>query len=151
CSPPASDIAAWWPGEGNGNDIVGGNTAILESGVTFAPGEVGQAFELNNYTNGFMHVPASPSLDVGAGSGLTMEGWINVSSVSGFHPIAEWYSNTRGNVGVQLWLNSNPSESGALFAALPDTNGALHTLESPADTLVPNTFQHVALTYDKTS
>jgi hypothetical protein len=151
CTPTPSGAAAWWPGEGNGNDIVGGNTAILESGVTFAPGEVGQAFELNNYTNGFMHVPASPSLDVGAGSGLTMEGWINVSSVSGFHPIAEWYSNTRGNVGVQLWLNSNPSESGALFAALPDTNGVQHTLESPADTLVPNTFQHVALTYDKTS
>jgi len=151
CTPPASGLAAWWPAEGNGNDIAGGNTALLESGVTFAAGKVGQAFQLQNPTNAFMHVPASPSLNVGAGSGLTIEGWINVSSVSGFHPIAEWYGDVRNNVGVQLWLNSNPSQSGALLGALPDTNLVPHTLVSPAGILIPNVFQHVAMTYDQAS
>ena len=151
CTPTPSGIAAWWPGEGNGNDIIHGNNAILESGVIFGPGEVDQAFQLLNYTNGFTHVPASPSLNIGASDGLTMEGWIKVSSVSGFHPIAEYHGNTREQTGVQIWLNSNPYQSGALLGALPDTNFVQHTLVSPAGLVQPDVFQHVALTYDKAS
>src|SRR5206468_12140553 len=29
CVPPASGIVDWWPGEGNGNDIVGANNGTL--------------------------------------------------------------------------------------------------------------------------
>jgi hypothetical protein len=151
CTPAPSGIVGWWPGEGNGNDVVGNNNAILESGVTFAPGEVGQAFQLLNFTNGWAHVPASSNLNVGAGPGLTMEGWINVSSVDGLHPIVEWHGNSREETGVTLWLNSNPFESGSLYASVIDTNETLHSLASGDGTVQPNVFQHVALTYDKAS
>ncbi|HWD91052.1 MAG TPA: LamG-like jellyroll fold domain-containing protein [Verrucomicrobiae bacterium] len=150
CTPPPSGIVGWWPGEGNGEDIINSNNAILEAGVTFAPGEVGKAFQLLNYTNGYAHVPASPSLDAGTGAGLTMEGWINVASVAGLHPIAEW-DDQRRQVGVQLWLNSNSTESGSLFASVVDNNHNGHNLVSAEGIVQANVFQHVALTYDKAS
>ena len=153
CTPSPTGLVSWWKAEGNGLDSVSGNSAyaaLLPGGATFAPGEVGQAFLLDN-TNAYLFVPASPSLNVGAGTGLTMEGWIKVSSVSGFHPIAEWHGDTRETAGVQLWLNSYPTQSGALFGAVTDTNWGQHTLVSASGIVQPNVFQHVALTYDKAS
>jgi hypothetical protein len=29
CDPPPSGIVAWWPGEGNANDLVGSNNGTL--------------------------------------------------------------------------------------------------------------------------
>ncbi len=145
-----SGMASWWPGEGNGNDIKGVNNATVQPTVTYAAGEVGQAFEFLT-TNDFMEAPASPTLNVGAGTGLTMEGWINVASVSGLHPIAEWDGGARGEVGVQLWLNSNPAENGALWGNLVDTSANQHVFESAQNIVQPNAFQHVAMTYDKAS
>ena len=52
CVPPPSGIVAWLPGDGNANDIIGGNNGTLEAGVTFAPGEVGQAFKFNGLDGG---------------------------------------------------------------------------------------------------
>ena len=151
-TPPAG-LVSWWKAEGNGLDSIGGNTAyapLLPGGVTFSPGEVGQGFELNG-TNAYLVVPASPSLNVGMGTGLTLEGWIKVGSVEGLHPIAEWYSDVRDILGVQFWINSSPSETGELLAVLIDTNSNRQALTSPSGILQPNVFQHVAMTYDQAS
>jgi hypothetical protein len=40
CTPPPSGLVGWWPGDGNANDIVGGD-------VAYVPGEVGQAFSFD--------------------------------------------------------------------------------------------------------
>jgi hypothetical protein len=40
-------LVAWWPGEGNANDIAGTNNGTLEGGVTFTNGEVGRAFSFD--------------------------------------------------------------------------------------------------------
>jgi hypothetical protein len=47
CTPPPSGIVAWWPGDGNANDIIGGNNGTMEGTARFAPGKVGLAFSLN--------------------------------------------------------------------------------------------------------
>ena len=47
CVTPPPGLLAWWPGDGNANDIIGGNQGTLQNGATFAPGLVGQAFSLN--------------------------------------------------------------------------------------------------------
>src|SRR5258706_1025271 len=44
CAPQPS---SWWPGDGNATDLVAGNNGTLVGGVTFAQGEVGQAFSFN--------------------------------------------------------------------------------------------------------
>jgi hypothetical protein len=78
CDPAPSGMVAWWQAEGNANDVIGGNNGVLLGGLGFGPGEVGQAFL---FTNGNspeegVYVPASPSLNVGAGAGFTIEGWL---------------------------------------------------------------------------
>ena len=47
CTPPPSGLVAWWPGDGNYNDIVGSNNGTPANNVLFRAGEVGQAFSLN--------------------------------------------------------------------------------------------------------
>ena len=75
CTPPPSGLVAWWPGQGNANDIVGGNNGILMNGTGFTNGEVNQAFNFNGYNN-YILVNTTPDLNVGTGPGLTFEGWI---------------------------------------------------------------------------
>jgi hypothetical protein len=47
CTPPASGLTAWWPGEGNTFDVISGNVGTLNPGVTYAPGFVDQCFSFN--------------------------------------------------------------------------------------------------------
>ena len=46
CDPAPSGLVAWWPGEGNANDVVGGNNGTMMYGAAFTNGEVNQAFNL---------------------------------------------------------------------------------------------------------
>ena len=150
CVSAPSDLVAWWPAEGNGTDVINGNTATLMPGVGYAPGEVGQGFLLNNSSNAYLTVSSSPTLNVGANGGLTVEAWINLNNVDAFHPIVEW-NDAAGNIGVHLWLGLYPWDSGALYANVVDTAGNSHTLHSAQNVLVTNSYEHVALTYDQAS
>jgi len=89
-------IVGWWEGEGNANDNSdaegAGNNGVAIGGplaVSYPAGEVNQAFQLDG-TNGYIQIPQSPSLDVGKGDGLTVEGWIKPSDVSTQRPLVEW-------------------------------------------------------------
>ncbi len=143
--PPG--LVALWPGEDNGRDSVGGNDAKLMD-IDFADGKVGRAFSLNGFSS-WMKIPASPSLDVGQGDGLTITAWIKPSNVVSFHPILEWNSVTQ--LGVQLWLGHLPQQHGELFGSVVDDEGNPHSLNSAQGVVVTGQFQHVALTYDKAS
>ncbi|HZI31202.1 MAG TPA: LamG-like jellyroll fold domain-containing protein, partial [Candidatus Binatia bacterium] len=151
CTPPPAGLVAWWPGEGNAQDIAGGNNGIVSTGLSYTNGEIGQAFLLNN-TNAYFHVLASSNLNVGLGSGFTIETWIKPANVNGLHPILEWNQDGVGGIGVQFWIGQTPSSQGVLCAFMLDTNGNNYLqVPSPNGTLVANTWQHVALTYDRTT
>jgi len=78
CSPPPSGMVGWWPGDGNANDIIGGNngTFIGSTGsVTFVPGEVLQALSFNG--TGFVQVQPPKRDPTNIKGDLTIEAWIN--------------------------------------------------------------------------
>jgi hypothetical protein len=80
-------MVSWWPGDGNADDIVGGNNGTLQGGTTFASGEVGQAFSFD----GTGYVDASDSnLPVG-NSSATISAWINTTQ-HGEHYFVSWGS-----------------------------------------------------------
>ena len=147
CDPEPSGLVSWWPAEGNANDIIGTNNGVLEGGLGFAPGEVGQAFFFNN-TNNDVKVPASSSLNVGAGNGFTLEAWIDCTNVAQLNPIFEW-NKADGTTywGVHFYVG--PTGPGSLFADIVDSGGTWHYFYSPNGVVASNVFQHVALTYDK--
>ena len=72
CVTPPVGLVGWWPGEGNAFDVVGGNNAFQTNGITYAPGEVGEAFVFDGTTSSIT-VPGSASLNV---QNLTIETWI---------------------------------------------------------------------------
>src|SRR5437867_10003102 len=61
CVAPPSGMVSWWPGDGNADDIQGGNNGTLQGGATFGTGEVGQGFSLNG-TSAYVSVPDNANL-----------------------------------------------------------------------------------------
>src|SRR4051812_47490227 len=76
CLPPPNGLVGWWSAEGDAGDQTQVNPGTLEGGITFEAGKVGLAFAFHGGIDG-VNIAGSPSLDVGSGSGLTIEAWIN--------------------------------------------------------------------------
>ena len=144
CDPPPSGIVAWWPGEGNANDIIGTNNGTPVGALGYTNGEVGRAFVFDGSTS-YIPLPASPSLNLGTGSGITIECWIKPASANTQGPMVEWDSASTD--GTEFWVQPGLE----LFTNVKDTSGNGHTMTSPGGILSTNSFQHVALTYDKGS
>jgi hypothetical protein len=148
-----SGIGAWWKAENNALDSIGTNNGTLQGTVGYAAGEVGQAFLFNNATNDAVTAPASPSLNVGTNVGLTLEAWINPTNVSNPNQwLMGWKANST-TFGSMLKLSQTFASSGigCLFGNLVDTSNNSHLISSAAGLLTSNVFQHIALTYDKSS
>jgi hypothetical protein len=71
CVPAPSGLVSWWPAENSSDDIAGPNPGQASGGVTFVPGEVGQAFNFDG--TGAVTIADSPSLNP---TTVTIEGWI---------------------------------------------------------------------------
>jgi len=151
CVPVPPGLVGWWPAEDNANDNTGTNNGVPLN-VTYANGEVGNAFVFDGASSS-VRIPASLSLDVGQGNGFTMEGWINPANLN-LQPVFEWNTgipagNPDAVTGVHLWISGGGP--GSLFANLEDTALVAHSISSSNGVVTANSFQHVALTYDKTT
>ncbi len=151
CTPPPAGLVAWYPMDGNVNDIQSQNNGTLFGNPMFMAGKVSQALQFDG-ADDHVKVAASSSLNVGAGSGLTIDAWINPLDVSPHHPLIEWNNNT-GNIGAHFWISETccGGSGGNLFANLVDTNGSPHIIQSADGIITANTYQYVTVTYDKTS
>ena len=79
CVPPFSGLISWWRGDGLSTDVVGGNNGVPVGNVSFGPGKVGQAFELDGDQDGVM-VGTAANLQL---QDFSIEGWIKrVSATS---------------------------------------------------------------------
>ena len=92
--------------------------------MSFVPGQVGQAFSFNG-TNAYVGMTASSSLNVGAGSGLTIEAWIKPTDVSVSQPLVEWNG---GYFDAHFWISVQ--SGGSLYANLVDTARNYHVFSS---------------------
>ena len=79
CMPPPSGMVGWWPGDGNANDIIGGNSGALVGGVSFVPGEVGQAFSVDGST-GYVQIPGGSPVQ--PASAISIAAWVYPTSFS---------------------------------------------------------------------
>ena len=71
-------MVAWWPGNGNADDIQGGHTGETVNGVTFGVGMVGRAFSFDGIDDQ-VEVPAAPEWHLGS-SDFTIDFWVNVTN-----------------------------------------------------------------------
>ena len=101
CITSPSGPISWWPFEGNANDFYATNNGALSGNPAFVSGKVGQALYFDGLDDQ-VKVTASGSTNVGAGSGFTIEMWINPQDVSAQRPLIEW--GNPGSVGVHFWI-----------------------------------------------
>jgi hypothetical protein len=144
-------IAGWWRGESNVVDRAYGNNGTPQN-ITYTNGEVGGAFVFNG-TSSQIQVPANANLNVGLGGGFTLETWINPATFGtpdfSEFPVLEW---NNGTIGTHFWFSvPQPSNNGYgnLFANLVDNTGTPHPIVSAPGIMTTNTFQDIALTYNK--
>jgi hypothetical protein len=151
--PPG--LVSWWRAENDARDVMGANHATLGTGITFRAGKVGQAFSFDGTAAAEVKVLASETLNVGAGSGFTIELWIKPTDA--IYPLLEWNDGSR--FGVNLWIaeqHGTTGRIGSLFANIVDTTSARHIISSPktpsGEGLIrKDDWQHVAVTYDRAS
>jgi hypothetical protein len=102
CTPPPPDMDAWYPMDGNPNDLILGKNAVASGGVTYPNGKVAQAAFLNN---GYLTIPNGPVLNQGLGD-FSIDLWtFRLASQNGVVPLIDKRVNAAGGVlGWSLFL-----------------------------------------------
>jgi hypothetical protein len=80
--------------------------------------------------------------------------WVNPASQN-LQDIFEWNQNNgvpaeATQIGTHLVINESTAD-GALYGNIVDTSGISHGFNSENGVIILNSFQHIAMTYDKTS
>lgn len=81
-APPVPDLA-WWAGEGNTLDSASNNTGTAIGNVQYAPGVVGQCFDLTG--QGFIRVTNCPAMQ--PATSFTISAWAKAVSPGTFRYI----------------------------------------------------------------
>ena len=139
--PPPSGIVGWWPGNGNGNDLVGGNDGTLVD-VTFTSGVDGEAFVFDFGQNpgaGFTGVRIPDQTAYLLTNSLSIEGWIRPTG-DGY--VIFWRGDNRtGFDPYSLVMQGN----NVLGFTITDGNNNMVSIFTP---LFYNQWWHVAGTLD---
>jgi hypothetical protein len=118
----APQIADWWPGEDNGNDIVSTNNGTLFN-MTFEAGEVGRAFTFTNF-NGFSDSYVTFDTNTGnfGTNNFTIDFWIKTTN-SQMEPVLDKQPACL-NIVENMWVIQTLSNGGISFAISQGAGGA---------------------------
>jgi len=143
CVAPPAGLIAWWPANGNFLSFAGAPPLEPHGGVSFAPGESGQAFSLDG-SSGFLQWPSPTSLPLG-NQPRTMALW--------FRTPQQLTQNTEAAL-----IQYGNESSGSMFGLIASGNapGKLYFFGYSLDlagttTLLPNTWYFGAVTFDGTT
>ncbi len=78
CVQPPANLAAWWPLDGNGNDIIGSNNGTFNDSPTVVAGAVGNALSFDG-VNDYVVVPSSAAINAGTGD-FSVAAWIKTTT-----------------------------------------------------------------------
>jgi PKD repeat protein/N-acetylneuraminic acid mutarotase len=148
CEPAPSGLVSWWPGEGNAHDIVGPNDGTPLGGVSFAAGEVGQAFAMDGrQATGGIDVGNAPSLHFSAGD-FSIEAWVRFDAALYDRSILSKMTSTAGIPNTDGWALIKQDNNHFWFClGGGTTNGcgpAAYTVFSTT-VVIPNVWYHLAV------
>jgi len=150
---PGSGLISSWPGEGDANDNFGSNDGTLQGGVTFAPGQVGQAFSfdgVNDFVD-FGNVLNFERTDL-----FTFTFWIQQEatlSSSNFIIAKQDNFNPQGSNNRQGYLITTRSDGKIAFSLINNQLGGVSNWLGVlgSTNIRDGVFHHVAVTYDGSS
>jgi hypothetical protein len=139
CVPPPPDMVSWWPGDGNTDDIIDGNSGAFVGNATYAAGEVGQAFSFDG--SNYVEVPDAANLDFEPNAPITVDMWVyRTGTATIMHCIGKRVGCTGSGSNYQISLNTDTGK-GLAFGG--DNGGAVTGQDLPL-----NTWTHLAGTFD---
>jgi hypothetical protein len=153
CDPQPSGLVSWWPGNDDATDPIGGNNGILENGVGFALGEVGDAFSLNG-SNQYVLIGQPVPVSLQLENAITLSAWIYATSYpvdygNGALGLIVGSQHDGTGAGATIFLDGRTNPDG--FMAPPGHihfqigDGSWHTTD--VQTQVPlNQWVHIAAT-----
>jgi len=142
CFPPPQGLIAWWKGESDASDIIGGNNGTFYSGTTPVSatvtnsGKVGGAFTFDGTV--YVQVPDAPSLRPAQ---FTLEAWVYPANWNGSQAIAARGSSVNENDAWWMGLNNGFPRFWA------DHAGNMSYIQSPT-TIPTNQWSHLAISWD---
>jgi len=146
-APPAG-MVGWWAGDGNAKDVSGNglNGALFNSGG-YVVGEVGQGFDFRaggTSNPSHLQVPDNAALRPAQ---FTIEAWVKFSPVFDNYHVAIAKGFALGdNDSYALAAYSNGTSGNPQF--FTTHNGSSHLLAAPANLTNPNSWNHLAASYD---
>jgi hypothetical protein len=141
CLPPPSGMTSWWPGDGNGIDIVGGMDGEFIRDATTGPGLVDEAFALDG-DGDFIDIADDPALDLGTDD-FTVDLWASFNDSSGEQVLVEKW--VQGDGFVDGWTLTK-LEGNVLRLAFDMGDGLEADLDSGELTILPGNWYHFAAT-----
>lgn len=143
---PPPDLVAWWPGDGNTDDIAGGQDAVLNNGATFAAGKVGQGF-LFDGSNDHVHAPDSPGSGLDGVNQFTIDAWVRSDNISGFRSVVTKYNTTSQNPATSVQSYSLGVQNGAIEIVF--YSGFFDLVGAKTEVVInQGQFHHIAATLD---
>jgi hypothetical protein len=139
CVSAPAGLIGWWPGEGNANDVIGGNNGTPVNGVSFAPGEVGQAFSFNG-ANQYVSVDTTNAL---AGT-FTLEFWIMPMNLNNTLGVIGSRGPSDGSYDMQL-------NGGSIHGDIGNGNSWITTSADAAYTFTAGNWYHIASVVTQTN
>lgn len=141
CTAAPDGLLAWWAGEDNAQDMLGGNAGVLMNGTSFAEGRAGRAFSFDGVDD-YVEIPHSSSLNFGANQPMTVSLWAKRTSASNINTLFA----KRPDCGAQVHYLLQWYEPGDWFH-FGSSGGGVHTT---ADKLPLNTWTFVTVSFDGT-
>lgn len=120
CTLPPDGLRNWWRAEGDAQGTAENSPGELQGGVTFDPSITGRGFGLDG-NDSAVRIPAHPDLDVGNGSGMTIELWMSAGNPAISQPLLGW-TDDLGNRGVSLWISASETNLIPPGAEVPASN-----------------------------
>ncbi|MDP1946725.1 MAG: LamG-like jellyroll fold domain-containing protein, partial [Nitrospirota bacterium] len=152
-SPPGqpsstTGLLAAWLAEGTADEAVNGQHGTLQNGVTFAPGQLGQAFELDGI-NDYATIPDSAVLD-NLGSAASFEAWIKPDLQPALPQPTFRLLLARRNPNLSESFSVGLTDAGRLLVVVQGTSPS-SSFWSPVGVVTSNQWQHIAVTVDLTT
>ncbi len=151
CISPPSGMIGWWPGDGNGEDIRGGNDGTLINGTSYISGTVDRAFSFDGIDDGVL-VPDSASHNFGAGADFSLDAWIRITPdapnppTGHFTILSKRAAPTPNGMATGFELYLYEGKLGVQLADDSSTNGLFRNSISSHPDLRDENFHHVAVT-----
>jgi hypothetical protein len=138
-------MVAWWPGDGNADDIIGGYNGVLVGDATFDEGLVGEAFSLDG--NGdFINIPHNEELDLGT-EDFTLDFWVYFRSIEGESIMVEkWIQKGTGSPEKRTIGWSYTKIGPAIRFTFSNTDYDEHPIDVTPASILTNTWIYVAVT-----